>query len=384
MDMWYANKKYVCYILSGICFLMMTTIAHAVITGQCSNCHTMHNSQGGAEMTTFTDYTFTSPATAQPYLLRGTCLGCHAQGTANKIESISGTDVPQVLHNDPSGDLAGGNFIYQIGGGKGGAGSDKKGHNLVDFGAGNMDTPAQPPGRRHDIANINTLFTCAGSLGCHGIRGGQGRGLEAIKGSHHGNVDGQLSDADTVANSYRFLYYVIGLENTNTGASKWQNVDATNHNEYYGATEPMDFDSTGCDTCHDGITPNRPDNKTMSGFCATCHGYFHLFDDDSGNEGVIINDRVPPYSPFKRHPTDVVLPGGGEYADIAGYSVVTPVARTTPPNVIDAGVSASDAVMCLSCHGAHATDFYKMLRWDIKGPLATAISGCGNCHTGKN
>ncbi len=383
--MCYARKKYACYVLSAIYILMMTTMAHAVMTGQCSNCHTMHNSQGGAEMTTFTDYTLTSPSTAQPYLLRGTCLGCHAKGTPNRIETIGTTDVPQVLHNDPAGDLAGGNFIYQIGGGKGGAGSDKKGHNLVDFGVGNMDIPAQAPGGRHPITNMDTLFTCAGSLGCHGIRGGQGRGLEAIKGSHHGNVDGQLSDADTVANSYRFLYYVIGLENTNTGASsKWQNVDATDHNEYYGANKPMDFDPTGCNICHDGITPIRPNNKTMSGFCATCHGYFHLFDDDFGNEGVIINDRVPPYSPFKRHPTDVLLPGGGEYGAIAGYNVVTPVARTSPPALIGAGVSATDAVMCLSCHGAHATNFYKMLRWDIKGPLATAISGCGNCHTGKN
>jgi len=317
------------------------------------------------------------------YLLRGTCLGCHARNTVNRIEPIGTTDVPQVLHSDPV-DLAGGNFIYQIGGGKGGAGSDKKGHNLVDFGVGNLDTPAQPSGRRHDIANIDISFTCAGTHGCHGIRGNQGNGLTAMKGAHHGNVDGQLGTADTVANSYRFLYYVIGLENTNTGASKWRNVNASNHNEYYGANEPMDFDDNGCDTCHETNLNNRPFNKTMSGFCATCHGYFHLFDDDFGNEGVSSNDLAPPFSPFKRHPTDVVLPGGGEYAAIAGYSIVTPVARTTPPAVIDPGVSGSDAVMCLSCHGAHATNFYKMLRWDIKGPLATAISGCGNCHTGKN
>ncbi|UCH82048.1 MAG: hypothetical protein JSW20_05315 [Nitrospiraceae bacterium] len=379
-------RKYAVYCLAGIIVLMMTTAAHSVLTGQCSSCHTMHNRQNNSEMVNLTYGTETTEA--KDYLLRGTCLGCHAQNTANRIEALGGNDVPQVYHKDPGGDLAGGNFAY-IDGSWGSGASDKKGHNIKDFGS--FDNPSQPPGRRHDIAGINTTvnntgFTCAGTHGCHGVRGNQGNGLSAIEGAHHNNVDGQLSTADTVANSYRFLYYVIGLENT-TGGSKWQNVNASNHNEYFGADEPMDFVSTGCVTCHDaGNNNNRPNNKTMSGFCATCHGYFHLLDSggyalDPDGDGVG-DDK---FSPFKRHPTDVVLPNRGEYTSVVSYDVDTPVARTSPPASIDAGVSLdSDAVMCLSCHGAHATDFYKMLRWDIKGSLATAISGCGNCHTSKN
>jgi predicted CXXCH cytochrome family protein len=41
--------------------------------------------------------------------------------------------------------------------------------------------------------------------------------------------------------------------------------------------------------------------------------------------------------------------------------------------------------MCLSCHGAHATDYYKILRWDYRSSvLSTAISGCIVCHTSKD
>ncbi len=376
-------KNILFYGFTGLLFLMMSTMVHAVMSGQCSNCHTMHNRQDGNVMVTLKRPAESTDA--KEYLLRGTCLGCHAQNTVNRIEDLGGTDVPQVYHKDPGGDLAGGNFAY-IDGTWGSGASNKKGHNLVDFGT--MDTPGQPPGRRHNIANINTSFTCAGALGCHGIRGDQGNGLTAMKGAHHNNVDGQLSTADTVANSYRFLYYVIGMENpTAAQASKWRNVNATNHNEYYGADTPMDFESSFCQTCHDLLTDNnRPENKTMSGFCATCHGYFHFVDGDPYGldpDGDGIGDDK--FSPFKRHPTDIVLPNRGEYTSVVSYDVLTPVARTSPPASIDAGVTLdSDAVMCLSCHGAHATDFYKMLRWDIKGSLLTAISGCDNCHTSKN
>ena len=380
--MFYASKKYVLYVLTGIFLLMMTTIAHAEITGQCSNCHTMHNSQSGEKMTTFTDYTLTSPGNAQPYLLRGTCLGCHAQGTVNKIESLSGNDVPQVYHKDPSGDLAGGNFAYLLGNHGSGIADDSKGHNIIDFGDSD-DTFTQPPGRRHDITNFAARFTCAGSGGCHGKRIGLGTGLRSLDGAHHGNTGNKLDTANDVFDSYRFLYKIKGLENNgqNNISSKWQNLNAVNHNEYFGDSIPMNYIPTGCGICHEGGTTVRPSNNTMSGHCATCHGYFHLLD-GAGRSGVGDDET----SPFTRHPTDVILPGSGEYAAYINYSTLAPVARQTPvPDNMSASVGAGDVVMCLSCHGAHATDYYKILRWDYKSTmLATAISGCNICHTSRN
>ena len=93
-------------------------------------------------------------------------------------------------------------------------------------------------------------------------------------------------------------------------------------------------------------------------------------------------------SPFQRHPSDIVLPLGGEYGSYTNYSVEAPVARTMVPDVPSDGVTpGTDAVMCLSCHGAHATNYPDILRWDYTGMVAgggSNTSGCFVCHTTKD
>jgi len=195
-----------------------------------------------------------------------------------------------------------------------------------------------------------------------------------MKGVHHKNADGKLDTADQVYNSYRFLNGVKGYENT-SGSYKWQNFDKDNHNEYFGDDTPMSF--TDCNICH---TPQgvQPTNHTISGFCGTCHREFHTVQGIGGDTS----------SPFQRHPTDVVLPGSGEYADYNGtgnpYSIQAPVARTTVPNSIGNTVTpGTDAVMCLSCHMAHASNYSDMLRWDYSTIQLGGAGGCLLCHTSK-
>lgn len=355
----------------------------AKITGVCSNCHTMHNSQDNSVMATYgaggKPWTGTGPYDA---LTRASCLGCHGMGTANKIVNIGGSEIPQVFHTDAS-DLAGGNFAY-ITGDKGSGASDAKGHNVVEL-VNSEDVLAGPPGH-HDPDNIGVNITCSGAKGCHGIRGNQGSGISSLKGSHHQNVDGKVDIADEVYNSYRFLFGVKGLENT--GPYKWQNYNASNHNEYYGATTPMTFGGN-CNICHSarGI---QPSNNTISGFCGTCHREFHTVEGIGGDNT----------SPFQRHPTDVVLPSAGEYAfyNSAGlnqYSVEAPVARGIVPDTMSATVTPGNSgtqgaiVMCLSCHKPHGSDYPDMLRWDYNGmevgTAGTAAgTGCFTCHTEKD
>src|SRR4030043_995558 len=107
--------------------------ADAKFTGPCVISHTMHNSQNGTAMATY-GATGQSWKGTGPYgaLTRGNCLGCHGMGTANKIVTIGGSDVPQVYHTDATGDLAGGNFAYILGA-KGSGASDAKGHNVKDI-----------------------------------------------------------------------------------------------------------------------------------------------------------------------------------------------------------------------------------------------------------
>jgi cytochrome c553 len=187
-----------------------------------------------------------------------------------------------------------------------------------------------------------------------------------MKGAHHtddhilkfGSID-ENSQGSSTGLSYRFLKGVKGGED-----SLWEAVPGiTAHNEYKGAS------SMGAGSA------TSPANNTVSGLCAECHGYFH---GTSSNE-------VGSQEPWLRHPTDILLPSGGEYTSYTTYNLTAPVARATIPNSPSSSVSSSDVVMCLSCHRAHASPYYKIMRWDYKNwPGNGQTNGCNVCHTSKN
>lgn len=345
-------------------FSVMPFVSEAAVTGNCVDCHTMHNSQNGVHMQilapgeTLTD--------AREILLRGSCLGCHGAGPGS-IKDNGGNGIPQVLHSDS--DLAAGNFGYITGMKIPTSGdSNTVGHNVIELGS-NDTVLTSPPGDQHATGITNANFTCSGAKGCHGDRAVEG-GMASLRGAHHGDDRvlkfGQIDEnaqGSSVALSYRFLKGVKGGED-----SDWQKtVGTTDHNEYKGAL------SMGTSL------PTEPVNNTVSGFCAECHGYYHgTMTDESGT-----------LSPWVRHPTDISLPSRSEYLSHTTYNLTVPVARTFIPNgpssdVTPAGTT-DDIVMCLSCHRAHASPYFKMLRWDYKSSsLGTALSGCMVCHTSKN
>ena len=367
-------------LLFSAVLLGMQTQATAVVTGPCSNCHTMHNSQDGVTMQ------LNNRAKVERNLLRGDCLGCHGQATNQKIVNMNGSQVPQVLHSDASGDLAAGNFGY-ITGIKGTA-ANSHGHNVIGLGDAFKETAfgnQLPGGIRqfwHEDGIVNSSnLTCAGVNGCHGYRYASGAptDVDALKGAHHNNVDGQLAVADSVENSYRFLVGVKGYENQ---TDKWQNVSASSHNEYYGAITPMTL-GCGATSCH-GATGVSPPNHTISGFCGTCHGNFHTLTAGA-------SDGIGPdiSSPFIRHPNDIVLPAFGEYQNYTTYSVGAPIGRPTVPASAGTVVTpGTDVVTCLSCHMAHASPYPDMLRWDYSKMDAhnsgDVNTGCFTCHTTKD
>ncbi|HIC91263.1 MAG TPA: hypothetical protein EYP21_04225 [Syntrophaceae bacterium] len=320
----------------------------------------MHNSQNGQPMATYGSSNPEGAGTGtKEFLLRGTCFGCHGQMTGNYIETIGSSKIPQVYHNNSTRDLAGGNFAY-ITGYKGSGASDTKGHNVTQLN-NNDDTLSTPPGDQHATPVTNDNLTCAGVYGCHGDRSQTGN-YAGIKGAHH--TDDGTIDGNSTGTSYRFLKGVLGLENNESGY-EWQNYDQDRHNEYYGVTNPG---TPGSGT--------SPANNTISGLCEECHGYFH---------GSATDEIGGTSSPFKRHPTDIVLPASGEYSAYTTYSTVAPVARTTVPSSPSSTVTpGTDVIMCLSCHGAHATDYYKLMRWDYKNWPGAGTNGCNVCHTSKD
>lgn len=368
-------------LLVAVFFFLPVLPVKAKMSGICSNCHTMHNSQNGASMA------IGSSTGTKEFLLRGTCIGCHAQGTGQKIVNMDGSQVPQVFHTDASGDLAAGNYAYILGG-KGGTPADSHGHNVVDLGKQESVLYGPPGGivlfGHDDGFNVNnTNLTCAGTNGCHGVRySTQGpTSQQALRGAHHNNVDGQCDLATTVANSYRFLRGVKGYENQ---TDKWQNTSATSHNEYYGTTSPVQL---SCSTrhCHEQPDSVTPPTNTISGFCGTCHGNFHTLKTSTSSGIGTVNS-----SPFVRHPNDIVIKNSGEYQYYTSYDVTAPVGRTTVPSGPSGTVTpGSDVVTCLSCHMAHASPYPDMLRWDYTQMVAGttgagAGKGCFVCHTLKD
>lgn len=326
------------------------------LSGPCSACHTMHNSQNNSTMQ------FDFSPNPQGYLLRGSCWSCHAQLVA---VNITADGIPQVNHTNAT-DLAGGNFAYittrkaltQTS-----ATSDNVGHNVID--SGNTDnTLTAPPGDNLTSGVTQNNLTCAGQFGCHGARGTPGNNA-AMVGAHHNNVGASLTTASTVGNSYRFLNGVHGYESTDWEATATSG--GTNHNVYKGATAAVAGSLTA------------PGGNTISGLCNECHGQFHGGTAADTGTG----------SPWLRHPTDVAITAnGGEYATISTtYNIATPIALADV-SAQSGTFTASDAiVMCLSCHRAHASQYMDSLRWDY----ATIATGGGSdttrcfvCHTSKD
>lgn len=380
------SKTAVCLLTT---FLPLTL--NAAITGVCSDCHTMHNSQNSQPMVA-------GSGQPQELLLRGGCVGCHAQNSGQKIVTINGTQYPQVMHTDATGDLAAGNFAY-ITGAKGSGALDSKGHNVRDLVAkdSRLDYPPGAKDASHQAYLTSSKLTCAGNIGCHGYRLPEvmdnegiwwGTGMTAIRYTHHSNVEGLISGIpNDTYDSYRFLDGVNGLENPDP-AAPWQNLSSASHNEYLGVSNPGAYTSGGwgdsCAHCHAWDDNIRPSNRTISGFCATCHPNFHSLSTDS-SPGISSNTT----SPFLRHPTDIVIKDSDEYASYTTYDVKAPVGRQNLPAFPSGEVTpGSDTVTCLSCHMAHASNYPAMLRWDYVNDCVAGTQnsdcGCFICHSTKD
>jgi predicted CXXCH cytochrome family protein len=377
-------------------FLGVVLIAGSAyaISGQCSNCHTMHYSQNGQVM----------GAGGGPFanLLKADCLGCHTESTSGNNPPLNSYGAPIVLHTTAPGSqgggqtCAGGDFYWAQNTG------DQYGHNVDGVKAADVAIGLTPPGwdtatpaaplsggqvNSGAAAPWGTQLRCAGMYGCHGNHTAADNML-GIKGTHHGNTGGtgtQASAPASIGGSYRFLAGIRGLENSEFN---W-NETASVHNEYSGEDNTSDRNKTS--------GSNYGSTDTISFSCAECHGYFHSRIDDDATSG----------TPWARHPTDIVLGratgteysaynpdglpvGSGAVAGNTDYSIEAPVARprTSIPATSGKDVDpATDIVMCLSCHRAHGSNQPDILRWSYAGIIAgsgTVDSGCFTCHTTKN
>lgn len=359
-------------------------VAQEHITGYvCSACHTMHNSQGGQPMR-FSD--IDGPLEEPlPILLRGGCIACHsvfgvsfdssvALSSAKRGKTFAaqgrmrGTAGPQVMSASPptytwgdsagiaGGTLAGGSFYWVTI-------NDAFGHNVTSI-------PGVEPDRRLGITPpggeaLAKALQCAGTNGCHGNNTIADQ-LNSLEKGHHSNVQGVV-DGKTVGGSYRFLLGVRGIEDED-----WEwTVSATDHNLYAGEDRVAER--------------NPPSAASMSGFCAKCHGDFH--NSTSGKSSAGEGGSKGFTSPWLRHPNDYDMAQGGGYDGYTAYDSKAPLARTI--GTMSAGSKSSVAanqriIMCLTCHRAHGSPNYAMLRWNYRAwPGPGGQEGCLLCHTAK-
>jgi hypothetical protein len=95
-----------------LCLLLMgADTVWGMVSGPCSNCHTMHNSQNGSAVDS------DGPSS---HLLTTSCVGCHSHAT-DTIVVVGETRIPIVFTHSkptypatgsPTSTLAGGNFFW--------------------------------------------------------------------------------------------------------------------------------------------------------------------------------------------------------------------------------------------------------------------------------
>jgi predicted CXXCH cytochrome family protein len=373
--------------------------ASAKVTGECANCHTMHNSQDGAPValsgaTWEASGVLNGTADSDPngHLLVTDCVGCHSSASSQTIVSAGSSDVPIVYnHVQPTDPLAGGNFYWVA------QGDDTKGHNVYGISGqdSNISVAEGAPGQDG--------ISCGGAGSCHstlaappnpgagpGSSGNWNRGgcqgchvftyhhvdnaaYRFLKGHGGGSLPADL-DATNRRNISVYTDYVQGVED-----SDWeQTASTTDHNWYKGSTTVYASDGYGLTV-----------QQTITSFCSGCHYGFH---GPTGIDPITPSLGMGPMGgPWVRHPVDIALPTTGEFATYANnpktnYSVETPIGWETLPTDSSGTGAAGPVVMCLSCHRPHGSDQPDLMRFDYSTMLAGegGSGGCFNCHTAEN
>ena len=368
-------------IFSGL-YLVLVQGADAKVTGVCSNCHTMHNSQNGASVVSAGpgagwnggSVSGGSSTVVQGTLLVTDCVGCHTSTGTAAIVPLGGSNIPIVNNlqepDYPSETLAGGNFYWVAQ-----SGGDVYGHNVRGISAKDTKLAAAP-------GSVGCANSCHVSLTLTDEQtdGHRKNGCQGCHNSvrHHGDDPAGVPVGEA-GGWFRFLSApsshdwlggagVTGIEN-----SDWEyHADSTEHNTYYGG---------------DGTDTESP--QSIGKFCAGCHYAFHspgapttFFHIDNGGGA----------NPWLRHPADAVIPdlAGSEYLNYTTYDPQVPVGRPDLGSFIAGDVRPGiDKVMCLSCHRAHGSRYPDLLRWDYNTMVtgatgAVAGTGCFKCHSTKD
>jgi hypothetical protein len=353
------------------------TAFHQGGAGECEGCHTMHNSYEGMPVTSATPV-----GSAGTYLLKGSdpssvCLNCHQKsGDTDPVSfhvSTAETDMP--IGSPPRQLPPGGDFgwlkksylwIPALGAAPLTSPGDSHGHNITaeDYGYFPDSYKSTSPGGFYPAAGM-------GCTSCHDPHGKYRRNADGsvttsglpIKdsGSAAGNPDPDLQQSVGV---YRLLGGVGYKPASMSGGFAFGYTvpsaivpDTFNRSESvtqtrvaYGAGM-----SDWCRNCHANIhtdalpTPlKHPAGSPNGSLSAEIRDYYDQYINDGNLTGIEANAWLS-LVPFEA--------GTSNYATLKQLVTVTP---SKGPSISD----GTPAVMCLTCHRAHASGWDGGMRWN--------------------
>lgn len=371
---------------------------HSGGVAECDGCHTMHNSEDGAAMTTTGGLT---QFNAGPYLLQGAtqseaCLNCHQKtgDTGPSSYHISTADA-NMAGNAPLQRTPGGDFgwlrkdiPFSV---RGTANVNKgaaRGHNIVAPAFGyNADAEyATAPGGAFDA----TKLQCSSCHDPHGKYRRLADGTIAdgtITSLPIANSGSYNNSASPIANVYAVgVYRILGGAGY---APKSYNGGAAFTAGPPAAVAPSTYNRS------EGTTETRVAyGQGMSEWCANCHGQII----DATFQSGVINHRHPAgnsasaklsNSGIATNYNAYVTSGKLNGAQATSYSSLVPYEEghsnydNLKLNAVNNGSkkqgpsTGNEQVSCLSCHRAHASGFSFMLRYAHANEFMTIGDSAG-------
>jgi predicted CXXCH cytochrome family protein len=360
---------------------------HAGGVAACDGCHVMHNASGGVAKSTLNQGNSVAPwsSVTNMYLLQGsdqssTCLICHSgakpAGFQFTIADVSSTTA--AANRTPGGDFGWLRFSWTNSPGA------RHGHNVVaaDFSLGTGETMTVAPGGTWAGGAGKKAFACSS---CHDPHG-RYRMVQDATAANGVSFQGPLAEnslpigasgsygaeptASYAVGAYRLLAGQLYAPASNP-AFPFPNdppvaVAPHNYNQSEAASEVRVAYGTGmsewCQNCHtnihlDGYTSGVAGLRHPAGSDAFLHaGQYQVYNTyvSSGRIDASLTSNYTSLVPFEQ-----------------GKSVNLATLRANTASGANIMAGPQSAVMCLSCHRAHASAFDSMVRWDQNATFLT-------------
>jgi len=370
---------------------------HSGGAADCGGCHSMHNSfEGTANVTGRSFAQGSGPFLLKANDISGVCLNCHnAADTAPSSYHISTNGITPYDSTSPVEMTPGGDFAwlkktmtFTINGNTSTVDGERHGHNIIasDYGYVQDTLLTTAPGGTYPAANL----ACSSCHDPHGRYRRFADGTYNTTGLPIFNSGSYNDSAEPVANvaavgAYRILggngYLPKSL--VNSGYSTAFTTDPMDVVVASTYNRSEDIDQTGIFY-----------GRNVSEWCANCHTDLHQesfpsgtagFRHPSANGAKLTSTIVTNYNAYVTSGIMTNTNTAKAFSTLAPFAtdtqdrtVMKPQAVTgTGGNSNHAAATASDNVMCLSCHRAHTTAFESMLRWNQSSEFLTAADSAG-------